>query len=251
MPAVDSAARKCLFRAALLLALAARPATAASKSRPEKPVKMDEGFKPFAIITERNVFNANRHAAEAPAPAAAAPKPERPPKVEAFALLGTLISERGAVAFFDGTSAAYRRAAEPGDQLGSHTVAAIEHDRVTLRDGDRELCLPLKMQFRREGGGEWLLAALPDDFQPTAPPPGQVFAHRMADSRKPDPRSLTPEQIRDYVMSKHERKLAQLADNPEKAEKLMKALDKEIESRVRKLDRDLEKADRKMQLVVP
>lgn len=246
MPAVDSAARKCLFLAALLLALAARPATAASKSRPEKPVKMDEGFKPFAIITERNVFNANRHAAEAPAPAAAAPKPERPPKVEAFALLGTLISERGAVAFFDGTSAAYRRAVEPGDQLGGHTVAAVEHDRVTLRDGERELCLLLKMQFRREGGGEWLLAALPDDFQPTAPPPGQVFAHR-----KPDPRSLTPEQIRDYVMSKHERKLAQLADNPEKAEKLMKALDKEIEGRVKKLGKDLEKVERKMQQAAP
>jgi hypothetical protein len=246
MPAVDSAARNCLFLAALLLALAARPATAASKSRPDKPVKMDEGFKSFAIITERNVFNANRHAADAPAPVATAPKPARPPKVEAFALLGTLISERGAVAFFDGTSTAYRRAVEPGDQLGSHTVAAIEHDRVTLRDGDRELCLPLKMQFRREGEGEWLLAALPDGFQPTAPPPGQVFAHR-----KPDPRSLTPEQIRDYVMSKHERKLAQLADNPEKAEKLMKALDKEIEGRVKKLGKDLEKVERKMQQAAP
>lgn len=239
-------AARMLLRVAALLLLGALPAMAASKSRPEKPVKMDEGFKPFAIITERNVFNANRHAAEAPAPAAAAPKPARPPKVEAFALLGTLISERGAVAFFDGTSTAYRRAVEPGDQLGSHTVAAIEHDRVTLRDGDRELCLPLKMQFRREGEGEWLLAALPDDFQPTAPPPGQVFAHR-----KPDPRSLTPEQIRDYVMSKHERKLAQLADNPEKAEKLMKALDKEIEGRVKKLGKDLEKVERKMQQAAP
>lgn len=235
----------------VLLLLAALPALAASKNTPSKtppakPAKADDGFKDFAIITQRNVFNANRSAASASAQATPTSKPARPPKIEAFALLGTLISERGAVAFFDGTSTAYRRAVEPGDQLGSHTVAAIEHDRVTLRDGDRELCLPLKMQFRREGEGEWLLAALPDDFQPTAPPPGQVFAHR-----KPDPRSLTPEQIRDYVLSKHERKLAQLADNPEKAEKLMKALDKEIEGRVRKLDKELEKAERKMQQPVP
>jgi len=249
MPAVDAAVRNCLIISALLFVVA--PATAAGKTRPEKPARMDEGFKDFAIITERNVFNANRHAADAPAPVAAAPKPARPPKVEAFALLGTLISERGSVAFFDGTSVAYRRAVEPGDQLGSHTVAAIAHDRVTLRDGDHELCLPLKMQFRREDQGEWLLAALPDDFQPTAPPPGQVFAHRMPDSRKPDPRSLTPDQIRDYVMSKHERKLAQLADQPEKSEKLMRALDKEIEGRVKKLDRDLDKAERKMQQTVP
>lgn len=238
-------AARMLPRVVTLLLLGALPVMAASKSRPEKPVKVDDGFKDFAVITERNVFNANRHSDSAPAPVAA-PKPARPPKVEAFALLGTLISERGAVAFFDGTSTAYRRAVEPGDQLGGHTVAAIEHDRVTLRDGERELCLPLKMQFRREGEGEWLLAALPDDFQPTAPPPGQVFAHR-----KPDPRSLTPEQIRDHVMSKHERKLAQLADNPEKAEKLLKALDREIEGRVKKLGKDLEKVERKMQQAVP
>jgi len=225
---------------------ASKPVTASSKTRPEKPAKMDEGFKSFAIISERNVFNANRQAAAPPPTVSAAPKPARPPKAESFALLGTLISERGAVAFFDGTSTAYRRAVEVTDQLGSHTVVAIEHDRVTLREGERELCLPLKMQFRREGEGEWLLAALPDDFQPTAPLPGQVFAHR-----KPDPRSLTRGQIRDYVMNKNERKFAQLADNPEKAEKLIKALDKEIEGRVKKLEKDLEKADRKLQSAAP
>jgi Tfp pilus assembly protein PilP len=236
--------RTCLLLAVLLATTL--HGLGASKVRSEKPTKVEEGFKPFAIISERNVFNANREGDATAAPAAPAPKPTRPPKVEAFALLGTLISERGSVAFFDGTSTAYRRAVELGDQLGSHTVAAIEHDRVTLREGERELCLPLKMQFRREGEGEWLLAALPDDFQPTAPPPGQIFAHR-----KPDPRSLTPEQIRDYVMNKNERKLAQLAENPEKAEKLLRALDKEIEGRVRKLDKNLSKTDRKMQQTAP
>lgn len=246
MPVVKIRRVLLLVGVSVPLLFAVASAAAAGKTRPEKPAKADEGFKDFAIITERNVFNANRHAPAAPAPVAAAPRPARPPKVEAFALLGTLISGRGAVAFFDGTSTAYRKAVEPGDQLGSHTVAAIAHDRVTLRDGDRELCLPLKMQFRREDQGEWLLAALPDDFQPTAPPPGQVFAHR-----KPEPRSLTPEQIRDYVMSKHERKLAQLADNPEKAEKLMRALDREIEGRVKKLDKELDQAERKMQSAVP
>lgn len=44
-------------------------------------------------------------------------------------------------------------------------------------------------------------------------------------------------------MSKHERKLTQLADNPEKSEKLMRALDKEIEGRVKKL----EKVEKRMQ----
>jgi len=52
-------------------------------------------------------------------------------------------------------------------------------------------------------------------------------------------------------MNKNERKLAQLAENPEKAEKLLRALDKEIEGRVRKLDKDLTKAERKLQQSAP
>jgi Tfp pilus assembly protein PilP len=237
-----------LLLAAALPVAAANKGTTGKPTQP-KPTKPEEGFKDFAIITQRNVFNANRNA---PAPPAAAPvRPPRPPTVEAFALLGTMSSERGAVAFFDGTSTAYRKAAEAGDKLGNYTITAIEHDRVTLKAGDSELCLPLKMQFRREGEGEWLLAELPDNFQPTAPPPGQVFQHRKSDSRKPDPRTLTPEQIRDYVMSKYDRKLAQLANDPEKSEKLLKALDREVEGRVKKLAKDLEKVERKLQQTVP
>ena len=229
-----------LRAAAVLLLLTTAAATAAnkaapSKATPGKPPKADDGFKAFAAISERNIFNTARSAPAAPV--AAPVRAPKPPKVEAFALLGTMTSERGSVAFFDGTSTTYRKAVETGESLGTYTVTAIEHDRVTLQAGDHELCLPLKMQFRREDQGEWLLAALPDDFQPSAPPPGQIFQARKFDSRKPDPRSLTPEQIRDYVMNKNERKLAQLAENPEKAQKLMKALDKEIEGRVKKLEK--------------
>ena len=228
-----------LLAAALPAAAASKPTatkTAPSKTPASKPAKTDDGFKPFAVITQQNIFNANRGPAKPVATATA--KPPRPPKIEAFALLGTMSSERGSVAFFDGTSTAYRKAAEIGDPLGAYTVAAIAHDRVTLRSGDRELCLPMQMQFRREDQGEWQLAPLPDDFQPTQPPPGQTYV-----ARKPDARTMRPDQVRDYVMSKYERKLEQLADNPEKAEKLFKSLDKEIEGRVKKL----EKAGRRMQ----
>ncbi len=224
----------------VLLLVAVMPAVAASKSTSGKtpaikPAKTDDGFKPFAIITQQNIFNANRGPAKSTSITAKQP---RAPKVEAFALLGTMSSERGSVAFFDGTSSTYRKAAQPGDQLGSYTVAAIAHDRVTLKSGDREVCLPMQMQFRREDQGEWQLAPLPDDFQPTQSSPGQTYT-----GHKPDMRSLSPEQVRDYVKSKFERKLEQYADNPEKSEKLLKSLEKEIEGRVRKL----EKLDRRMQ----
>ena len=252
-------ANSLLRACAGLLMLTALPAAAANKSgpaksaptktAPSKAVKVEDGFKPFAIITERNVFNANRSLP--PPPAAAKLKVPPPPKIEAFALLGTMSTERGSVAFFDGTSTTYRKAVETGDMLGTYTVASIEHDRVTLTAGERELCLPIKMQFRREDQGEWLLADLPDNFQPTAAPPGQVYQ-----SRKPDPKSYSPAQIRDYILSKNQRKIDQYAGDPSKAEKLWKVLDKEIEGRIKKLDsnkemdgrdKKLDKRDRRMQ----
>lgn len=214
----------------LLLAL---PAAAATKSKPEKLPKADEGFKPFAAIAQQNVFNTQR-GSNPPAPVAA-PKPPRspkPPELEAFALLGTMRSERGAVAFFDGTSPSFRKAVQAGEPLGAYTVTRIEHDRVTLTAGERELCLPLRMQFRREGDGEWLLAALPDDFQPTEPPPGQSLMAKRLEAQDP-----AREQVRDYVAGKYQRKLEQLANDPVKAEKLLRAINGEVEARLKKLEK--------------
>ena len=220
----------------LLLLLAALAATAASKptatkAATAKPTKADDGFKPFAVITQQNIFNTHRNLPSSP-PTPAAPKPPRPPKVEALALLGTMSSVRGAVAFFDGTSTAFRKAAQAGDKLGAYTLTAIEHDRVMLQIGDRELCLPLKMQCYREDQGEWQIAALPDDFQATAPPPGPALL-----ARKPESKTTSPAQIRDYVASKYERKLEQLVNDPVKAEKLLKAMNGEVEGRIKKLEK--------------
>lgn len=214
-----------------LLCASAWSAMAASKPNVKAP-KAPEGFKPFAVIAERNVFNANRHEPAVTPPAPKLPKPAKPPQTEAFALLGTLSSERGAVAFFDGTSVSYRKAAHTGEKLGDYTITGIEHDRVTLQAEGRELCLPLKMQFRREDQGEWQLAPLPDDFQPTAPPPRPTAMASAAGLKGP-----SADEVRDYVKGKYQRKLEQLADDPAKAEKLMRAINGEIEIRLRKLEK--------------
>lgn len=214
----------------LLMLASALVASAASKPKPEKPTKTDDGFKPFAVITQRNVFNANR--GPAGTAATAAPKPPKPTAIEAFALLGTLLSERGSVAFFDGTSPGYRKAAQAGDTLGPYTLTAIELDRVTLQQGDREVCLPLKMQCHREGHGEWQIAALPEDYQPSpAPPPSFSVPQKL------DYRTATPDQVRDYVSSKYQRKLESMANDPGKADKLLKSIDREIDGRIRKLEK--------------
>jgi len=208
--------------------LPAPPAAAASKGSSGKNAKVEEAFKPFAIISQRNLFNASRGLTPPPVPAA--PRPPRPPQIEAFALLGTMSSERGAVAFFDGTSAVYRKAAQAGEKLGDYPVLAVERDCVKLQVGDHELCLPLKMQFRREDQGNWQLAELPDDFQPTSPPPRSTLTMNTSGPHVP-----SREEVRDYVASKYQRKLEQYANDPARAAKLLRSIDGEIESRLRKL----------------
>ena len=54
---------------------------------------------------------------------------------------------------------------------------------------------------------------------------------------KLDYRTATPEQIRDYVSSKYQRKLEALANDPEKMEKLQKAFDKDVEDKLRKVEK--------------
>ena len=223
----SASSRRLGWLAAWLLA-AVLPGFAASKTSSKLP-KAPEGFKPFAVIAERNVFNANRQ--DAPVPVAAKPaKPPKPPQTEAFALIGTMSSERGAVAFFDGTSPDFRKAAHTGEKLGDYTITAIAHDRVTLLAEERELCLPLKMQFRREDQGEWVLAPLPDDFQPSAAPPRSL---QVAGSLGPS--NAMADEVRDYVRGKYQRKLDELANDPAKSDKLLRAMNGEIESRLRKL----------------
>lgn len=205
------------------------PVAAASKPNPKSP-KAPEGFKPFALIAERNVFNATRQESGVPPVAAKPVKPPKPPHTEAFALIGTMSSERGAVAFFDGTSPDFRKAVHVGEKLGAYAITAIAHDRVTLQAEERELCLPLKMQFHRADQGEWLLAPLPDDFQPTPSPVRPGFLATTA-----GPRGPTSEEVRDQVKSKYQRKLDQLAGDPAKADKLLRVMNGEIEYRLKKM----------------
>ena len=226
----------------LLLAVAVASAASRTVTKPvAKPppvktvnIKQDDGFKAFAIIAQRNVFNMQR--GPRVVPEGEPPKPVKPPTVEAIALLGTLLTEDRAVAFFDGTSSQYRRAAQAGDTLGAYKLAEIAPDHVTLQLAEHTVNLPVRMMCRRENKGDWLLTELPDNFEPTH------TAHVMtrtvpAPTGKLDYRTATPEQVRDYVSSKYLRKLEALANDPEKAEKLQKAFDKDVEDKLRKVEK--------------
>ena len=75
-----------------------------------------------------------------------------------------------------------------------------------------------------------MLAPLPEDFQPTAAPPRSL---QVAGSLGPS--NAMADEVRDYVRGKYQRKLDERANDPAKSDKLLRAMNGEIESRLRKL----------------
>lgn len=117
------------------------------------PPRLD--YSSFRIITERNIFNANR-SARSPGRSRDS---RRPPRVEAFTLVGTLSYEKGLYAFFDGSSSDFKKALQPGGAIAGHKIRDINGHGVALEAGTNRIDLRVGMQMRREDEGEWRIGA--------------------------------------------------------------------------------------------
>jgi len=118
------------------------------------PTRVD--YSTFRVVAERNIFNANRTARGVPAP----PRDtRRPARVDSFGLVGTMAAEKDfAVAFFDGSSAEYRKALKADASIAGWKLGTISLQGVKLSDGTNSFDLRVGMSLRREDEGEWKLA---------------------------------------------------------------------------------------------
>lgn len=107
----------------------------------------------FKIIHERNIFNANRIPVSArQVRITNAP----PPKSYSFTLVGTLLSEKGHYAFFDGTESQYNTVLKEGEQIAGHTITEVVNDSIQLQTtNDLKIELPIGMQMKRQEEGPW------------------------------------------------------------------------------------------------
>ena len=127
------------------------PPAAASSSRSGAPApKLDEAS--FAIIPERNIFNANRSGGRVTVAST-----RRQPRVESFTLVGTMAYEKGAFAFFDGSSSEFTKAVKMEGVIAGHKLADIYAGSVKLEADGKQVELPIGSQMRREDGGNWQL----------------------------------------------------------------------------------------------
>ena len=154
-------------RQACLLALgltACWPALAAATSTPGSRARPD--FASFRLITERNIFNANRVGGQTDA----SRETRRPSRVDAFGLVGVMSYDRGTFAFFDGSGSDYRKALQKGGAIAGFELLEILPSAVTLQNGTNHPALEMRlgMQMRREEEGEWKLGERTESFDSTA-----------------------------------------------------------------------------------
>lgn len=126
----------------------ARPATNA----PAAPRQLD--FDSFKLITDRNIFNGNRSGQRIVARGVT----QRAIKVDSLTLVGTLSSERGDLAFFDGTESNYRKAVKLESNVAGFVLKEIWPNGVKLVDGTNEIALRIGTALRREDEGHWRYA---------------------------------------------------------------------------------------------
>lgn len=125
------------------------PPAAEASAATNSPSSLD--FSAFRLITERNIFDPNRMARSGP--------PVQAKTVDAFSLVGTMSYSKGDFAFFDGTSADYKKVLKPSETIAGYTVLAILPDSVKLTQDNKQINLPVGAQLRRQDDGTWVEVA--------------------------------------------------------------------------------------------
>jgi hypothetical protein len=129
-------------------------------------------YAAFRVIVDGNIFNPNRVSRRRP------DGPRTPPKsFDSLTLVGTMTYEKGTFAFFDGTSADYRKALRMTDSIAGYKVASITPTSVKLAAGTNQFELNVGSALRREENGPWQPA---NQFSSYVPPSASTSTNSAA-----------------------------------------------------------------------
>ena len=128
-----------------------KPSDKPSETAAVKPmVKSD--FDPYRIVVDRNIFSPDRRKKQADTP--------KPPARDRIEVLGSLLSDEGTVAFFDGTKKEYQAARKVGESIAGFRVTDIKTEGVKLDKDGQQMDVPVGFELTRVGeAGPWTVAA--------------------------------------------------------------------------------------------
>lgn len=136
-------------RILILLLAAPAAATLAVHAQAIESAARD-GYSAFRIVSERNIFDANRSSRSSRLYTRDA---SRPARTDSFMLVGTMSYEKGYFAFFDGSSSEFRKVLQPDDSIAGFKVAEVAPACVKLQTTNGqtvELCVGMQMRKREE-----------------------------------------------------------------------------------------------------
>jgi Tfp pilus assembly protein PilP len=166
--------------AAKTSATSSAPTAAAPSAapRPDSSVAPTASFDTFRSVSDRNIFNPNRTGRRERT------TEEQPPRVDTLSVVGTMESDRGLRAFFDGSESSFRRAVRVGESVDKFKVTQISPHVVDLERDGKSLSIRVGQQLRRPEGADWELvgedelrreaqarAAAEAKGDPSVPPP--------------------------------------------------------------------------------
>jgi hypothetical protein len=114
-------------------------------------------FNSFQLIAQRNIFDGTRTGQTIRSGGTG----RIGARVDAFALVGTLISEKGTTAFFDGTDPEFRRAYKTGGRIAGYEITEIKFSGARLVQGSNTVDIAVGTGLARENGGLWKPSATP------------------------------------------------------------------------------------------
>jgi hypothetical protein len=143
----------CLLLGGLVPLICALDPATSSAQQTNTSAALD--YASFKVISEKNIFNPRRRGYYI----RNTPQREerRDVRAEWFALVGTLSSDKGPVAFFDGSSSRYSQALKPSEDIAGYTVADVQPSYVRLISASNHFELSIGKELRRENEGEWRL----------------------------------------------------------------------------------------------
>lgn len=174
---------------------ATTPAATTPGARSDSAVTPSANFDAFRVISDRNIFNPNRTGRRERT------TEERVPRLDVISLVGTMESDRGLRAFFDGSEGSFRKALRVGESVDKFKVTQIAPNVVELERDGKSFPVRVGQQLRRPEGSDWNLvgedvarreaqakATADTRSDPTAPPiiPANVddVTRRMMERRQ-------------------------------------------------------------------
>jgi uncharacterized membrane protein YgcG len=117
-------------------------------------------FESFDIVHNNNIFDPNRRP-NRPSRERELPPAPPPPQNEHIELLGVMITEEKAVAFFECSNAAFSGPCEQGEEVAGFFLMEVYPGGVMLKQENLQTVLPVGSRLNKQGDQEWRIAEAP------------------------------------------------------------------------------------------